>query len=140
MQIKIVQALSGLQDQLTMATFEVEKVRVVLVSEAEFVGNYVDILDGMVSAEQLAKTLGDMKTAGKGVGALALDVGDLKTQAEDFAGMMNDFAGKLAESIETETAKIAERVEESPEMKNVDIDAEIRKYAASKSSETTSRR
>jgi len=130
LQLKIVRALSSLQDQLTMATFEVEKVRVILVSEAEFVANYVDILEGMISAEDLAKTLGEMKTAGKGVGALALDVGQLKSQAEDFAGMMNGFAGKLAESIEAETAKIAERVEDSPELEGVDIDAEIRRYAA----------
>jgi len=131
LQVRIVQALSRLQDQLTMATFEVEKVRVILVGESEFVGNYVDILEGMVSAEKLAKTLGGMKTAGKGIGAMALDVGDLKTQAEGFAGMMNNFAGKLAKSIETETAKIADRVEDSPELKNVDIDTEIRKYAES---------
>lgn len=140
LQIKIVQALSGLQDQLTMATFEVEKVRVILVSESEFVGNYVDILDGMVSAEKLAKALGDMKTAGTGVGALTLDVGELKTQAEDFASMMNGFASKLADSIETETAKVAERVEDSPELKNVDIDAEIRRYAEQQQPKTASRR
>ena len=130
LQIKIVQALSGLQDQLTMATFEIEKVRVLLISEAEFVGNYVGILEGMVAADDLAKSLGDTRTAGKGVGALALGVGELKTQAEGFATMMNAFAGKLAESIENETAKVAGRIEDSPELKNVDIDAEIRRYAA----------
>ena len=132
LQVKLIRALSSLQDQLTIATFACEQARVVLISERDFVSDYVDILGGMVEAEKLAKTLADMDTSGQQIGALVLNVGDLTKQAEEFGTMMNAFADKLADSIESETARMVQNTVEPAELKNVDLDKEIQKYAKGK--------
>ena len=132
LQVKIVRALSSLQDQLTIATFEVEKSRVVLVSMREFVSDYVDVLEGMVEAEELAKTLAGMKGAGQDISGMVTGVGDLTKKAEELAGMLNGFAESLADSIETETAHLAEQIAQPEGFEDIDVEKEIRKYAKGK--------
>ena len=132
LQVKIVRALSSLQDQLTIATFEVEKARVVLVSVREFVSDYVDVLEGMVEAEELAKTLAGMKGTGQDISGMVTGVGDLTKKAEELASMLNGFAETLADSIETETAHLAGQVVQPEGFEDIDVDKEIRKYAKGK--------
>jgi len=132
LQIRIVKALSCLQDQLTMATFEVEKCRAILISQTEFVSNYADIVQGMIEAEQLAKWVADMNKAGAGLGDVTTNLIELKNESEDFANMMADFAGELVKSLESETAKIAAQASTPKELKNIDVDAEVRKFASMK--------
>jgi len=127
--VRIVQALSGLQDQLTLATFEVEKVRIVLTSESEFVSSYAEVLQGMMEAEKLAKVLGSMKTDGTDIAGLSINVGQLQSSAEEFAEMMNGFAGKLADSIETETAGIADEMQARSPLNDKEIDEAIIQYS-----------
>ncbi len=131
LQLRIVRALDALSQSLTMTTFEVEKVRVILTDQAEFVSNYVAIIEGMIDAETLAKSLADMRATGEGVAGLAMNVNELQKQATEFATMMNGFADKLAASIEKETDKLAEQVEVPEAFAGIDVDAEIRRYAQS---------
>jgi hypothetical protein len=126
--VKIVHALSQLESALTVATFQIEKARVILSSEADFVASYVGILEGLVEAEQLAKMLGDLSVAGKGIGALGANLGELEKRTGAFARTMESFAERLAESIEVETAQISTDVE-GIEFEDLDIDAEIARYA-----------
>jgi len=130
LQLKIVRALTSLQSQLTTATFEVEKVRVILVSEAEFVGNYIDVLGGMIEAESLAKAMADMRADGQGIGAVLGSLDGLTGQTDAFSGAMNGFAEQLADSIEAETAKIDILDATDDELADVNLDDEIRRYAA----------
>ena len=123
-----VKALSGLEGQLTTAAFEVEKARIVLVSQSGFIRDYIGIMEGLISAEQLSKELARMKDAGKGIGALAFSVRDLTEETRKFAEMMSGFSGKLAANIEADTAKMAADSAASLPP-DVDVDAEILKYA-----------
>lgn len=124
-----VKALTGLEAQLTNAAFEVEKARVVLVSQSSFIREYVGVMEGLIAAEDLSKELARMRDAGKGIGALAYSVRDLTQETQKFAQMMDGFAGKLAANIETETAKMA--ADNAATLgEDVDVDAEIQKYAA----------
>lgn len=129
LQVRIIEALSALQQQLTLATFDIERIRVILVSESEFVGEYVAILEGMISAEELARALGEMDAEGTGISSLMMDTEDLRAHAQEFADSMNGFASTLVESIETETARAASRNRAAPELEDVDIDEAIRRYA-----------
>lgn len=127
---KMIRALTGLEAQLTQATFQVEKARVVLVCQSEFIQEYVAIMEGLIEAEELATMLSDMQGAGTGVGGLAMDVSDLTKQVEQFSAMMDGFADKLAESIEASTDKMAEEMDTFDP--GVDVDEEIEKYATVK--------
>ncbi len=129
LQVRIVQALSSLQDQLTQATFEVEKVRVVLDCESQFISNYIDVVEGMIEAEQLAKILGQMQTEGSSFEGVNIDISQLQDSAGQFAQTMNDFAGRLAESIETETTRFADDLASRADMDDADVEAAIRRYA-----------
>jgi len=124
-----VKALTGLEAQLTNAAFEVEKARVVLVSQSTFIKEYIDIMEGLVAAENLSKGLARMREAGEGIVVLGVVMKDLTKKTQKFAVRMDGFVGKLAANIETGTAKMAaDNAAALPE--NVDIEAEIQKYAA----------
>ncbi len=129
LQVRIVQALSSLQDQLTQATFEVEKVRVVLDCESQFITNYIDVVEGMIEAEQLAKVLGKMKSDGTSFEGVNIDISQLQESTGQFAQTMNDFAGRMAESIEIETTRLADNLASRAEVADVDVEAAIRRYA-----------
>lgn len=125
---RIVHALASLENQLTATVFQMERVRIILASQSEFVGQYTEILAGLIEAEGVARMLAEMGNAGTGVGALALDVDQLTAQIEQFSSMADGLAGKLAESIEVETERIADRLalyREEP----IDIWEEIERYA-----------
>lgn len=107
---RIVQALTGLEDQLNIATFQLERTRLVLSSQSEFVGQYLDILTGLIHAEDLAKMLAGMEEAGQGLGTLSIDLSALHSLSERFADLAGSMAGRLSDSIEVETARIADRL------------------------------
>ena len=132
LQVRIIQALGALQEQLTQATFEVEKIRVVLASQSEFLGNYIGVLKGAVEAEKLARMLNQMKAEGTDFAGISIDLDGLMAMAEEFNRGMDGFAAKLTDSIEKETAKAAERLEANADFDTVQIEAEIIKYASSK--------
>jgi len=130
--VKIIESLSNLEVALTNSTFQVERTRIILAGQAEFVGNYVDILRGLIESEKLAKVLGDMNTAGDGIGALAGDLGGLNGKIKDFTSHMNALAERLSISIDTQTSPMI-TVSDFDEQ---DIDKMIEQYSSSKSKST----
>lgn len=126
---KIVRALQGVEIQLTGTAFALEKARVVLVSQGEFVSQYVSIMSGLVDAEDLVAMLNGMKDSSFDFASLVRDLGDLAEQGDQFAMLMDDFAGRLAETIEAETAKLAENLEADTLSAGLDVDEAIKRYA-----------
>ena len=126
---KIVRALQGVETQLTSTAFALEKARIVLVSQGEFVDAYTDIMTGLVDAEDLVAMLNDMKDAKSDFAPLVQNLGDLAKQGDQFAMLMDDFAGRLAETIEGETAKLAENLEADTLSIGLDVDEAIKQYA-----------
>ncbi len=125
MHLKIVRALTGLQEQLTMATYEVERMRVVLSGLSEFVGNYVLILGGLVEAEKLAQFWSEWNEGDSGLGTIFGDVDSLVGSTEEFVTLMDSVVSDLADSIETETAKIAVTVDGPTDVNNDDVEADM---------------
>ena len=126
---QLVKALMHLEDQLTTATFQVERARIVLGQTSEFINGYVAIVEDLVEAEELARMLADMQSHGSGMGALSADLTSLTSDVEEFTGLMELFMVRIAAQIEAEAQKLAGSFKPR-ELQGVDIDAEIDRYFA----------
>ncbi len=127
MMAQLVKALMHLEDQLTTATFQVERARIVLGQTAEFINGYGTIVEDLVEAEALARMLGEMQETGVGVGAVVAEMAALTQDVEQFTSLMESFMGKIAAQIEAEATKIAGRFE-AQAFEPLDVDAEIERY------------
>ena len=125
---KIVRALTSLEAALTVSSFQLERARILLASEAEFVATYSEILQGVVDAEDLARELARLRSEGKSIGALASGIGDMSKEIAGFTQGVDGLFGKLTANIEMETAKIGDQIEAS-DLGDIDVDDEIAKYA-----------
>jgi hypothetical protein len=126
---QLVKALMHLEDQLTTATFQVERARIVLGQTGEFISGYVAIVEDLVEAEELARMLADMQSHGAGMGALSSDLTSLTSDVESFTQLMESFMVRIAAQIESEAQKLAGTFKPM-ELEGVDIDAEIERYFA----------
>ena len=55
--VKIIEALSNLEMQLTNSTFALEKTRIVLEGQSEFLNDQIVIIDGLIKLEDLSKVV-----------------------------------------------------------------------------------
>ena len=127
---KVIDSLSNLELALTSSTFQVERTRIVLAGQAEFIGNYVEILGGLIESEKLAGLLGDLNTAGDGISVLAGDLGDLSTKVQAFTSNMNALAERLTINIDHQTTPMIQ----IPEIEGLDMDLDevIEQYSSDK--------
>lgn len=124
--MKIIESLSNLEVALTNSTFQVERTRIVLAGQVEFIGNYADILRGLIESEKLAKVLSEMNSVGVGIGGLAGDLGGLNSKIQEFTDHMNALAERLSVSIDAQTTPIIEAIDFDEE----DIDKKIEEYSS----------
>jgi len=124
--VKIIESLSNLELALTNSTFQIEKVRILLEGQADFVGTYVDILGGLIESEKLAKVLGEMNSAGEGLGVLTGDLGTLNTRLEQFNKNMTMLAERLAINIDAQTAHVVH----VPELDDEELEKMIEQYSS----------
>jgi len=124
--VKIIESLSNLEMALTNSTFQIEKVRILLEGQADFVGTYVGILGGLIESEKLAMVLGEMNSAGEGLGVLTGDLGTLNTRLEQFNKNMTMLAERLAINIDAQTAHVVH----VPELDDKEIEKMIEQYSS----------
>jgi len=124
--IKILTSLTNLELALTNATFSIERTKVVLEGQSEWVGNYCQILEGLIEAENLSNVLAQMNDAGEGIASLNSEVGELSGLSKKFTNMMDKFASKIADHINSQTSDMTHVVN----IENVDIDKKIQEYAS----------
>ena len=124
---QLVKALMRLEDQLTTATFQVERARIVLGQTGEFVGGYIMIIEDLAEAEGLATMLAEMQSTGTGIGALVTDLSGLTQDVEQFTVLMEGYMSRIAAKIEVEASRIAQNFE-AQDVADLDIDAEIDRY------------
>jgi len=129
--VKIIDSLSNLEVALTNSTFQVERTRIILAGQADFIGNYVDILRGLIESEQLAKVLNEMNAAGEGIGVLAGDLGGLSSKLQEFTGHMNALAERLSINIDAQTSVMVEAIDFDEENIDKMIEEYSTKYASS---------
>ena len=124
--VTIIGSLSNLEVALTNSTFQVERTRIILAGQAEFIGSYIDVLRGLIESEKLAQMLGDMNAVGEGIGVLAGDLGGLNGKTEKFTSHMNALAERLSISINAHTSAMIE----VPDLEDLDIDQKIEEYSS----------
>jgi hypothetical protein len=126
--IGIVESLANLESALTSATFSVERTRVVIAGQSEWIDNYCEILEGLIESENLAHVLGQMNAAGEGVAVLNGQMAELNGLCEKFTKMMDRFASNIADYINTQTAQMVDSVP----VDHAYIDKKIQEYASRK--------
>ena len=122
--VQIIDSLSNLEIALTNSTFQVEKVRIILEGQADFIDTYGQILGGVIEAEELAKMLAGMSGAGQGLGVLGNDLQKLQGGLNVFTENMQGLMERLTGSIDIQTAQMVQ----IPEFDEKDIDQQIAAY------------
>ncbi|MEM0983709.1 MAG: hypothetical protein AAGI17_07160 [Planctomycetota bacterium] len=128
--VKTIRALAALEAQLTNAMFEIERVRLVLSAEGEFIADYVELLEGLVEAETLARMLSATAADGSsGISSLVNQMGELSLRTDELGSNVDLFVEELTDSIELQAEELADRVE-LQRFGNIDVDDEVAEYAA----------
>ena len=128
---RIIEALSSYETLISSLTFQAEKARVVLSHTAEFVGVYREVLEGVLSAEELVGWLRDSDKGGAGVGVLAAGLEGLGQSVAGFQASIEEFFLRdLTKHVESDAEKMLDRlqVEYSPSGGSHDIQSVIDRY------------
>lgn len=125
MYIEIIKTLSNLEVALTNAVFELERTKIVLESQADFVREYTGILQGMIDAEDLAKVLAKLKSNGP-AGGFNLGLGELTEALKGFESAMLNAVQQSNQSIMESTVGLTD----APDLgQDVDINKMIEQYS-----------
>lgn len=122
--VQIIDSLSNLEMALTNSTFQVEKVRIILEGQADFIETYSQILGGVIEAEELATMLKDMSGAGQGLGVLGSDLQKLQERLDVFTESTQGLMERLTGSIDLQTSEMTQ----VPEFDEHEIDKQIEMY------------
>lgn len=127
--VRIIRALEGVETQLTSTAFSLEKARIVLTSQAEWVELYADTLGGLVAAEDILKMLDGMEESEFDFGFLVTSLSGLARQGDQFTKSMDGLMEGLVETISEENARLEENFKADLEFAGLDIDEAIKRYA-----------
>lgn len=125
---KTAEALDGLSTQLISAAFRTEEARAILAQQADFLGTYVEILNGVVGAEEIARVLSGLGVAGTQLGPVIAELAIVAEQAAEFGSRMDAVALALSDQIEVVGDNIAIQVDESNLSLDMDIEREMQRY------------
>ena len=99
-----------------------------LTSVANPVGAYVEILNGVVGAEEIARVLSGLGAAGTQLGPVIAELAIIAEQASEFGARMDQVALSLSDQIELVGDNISIQVDESSLSLDMDIDSELDRY------------
>lgn len=122
---KTAEALDGLSTQLISAAFRTEEARTVLAQQSEFLSTYVEILNGVVGAEEIAGVLSGLGAAGSQLGPVIAELAIIAEQAAEFGERMDAVALSLSDQIEIVGDNIAVQVDQSDAALDLDIEREL---------------
>ncbi len=125
---KTAEALDGLSTQLISAAFRTEEARTILAQQSEFLSTYVEILNGVVGAEEIARVLSGLGDAGTQLGPVIAELAIIAEQAAEFGERMDAVALSLSDQIELVGDNIAVQVDQSSVPLEMDIEREMARY------------
>ncbi len=125
---KTAEALDGLSTQLISAAFRTEEARTILAQQSEFLGTYVEILNGVVGAEEIARVLSGLGDAGTQLGPVIAELALIAEQAAEFGDRMDQVALSLSDQIELVGDNIAVQVDQSALALDMDVEREMARY------------
>ena len=125
---KTAEALDGLSTQLISAAFRTEEARTILAQQSEFLTTYVEILNGVVGAEEIARVLNGLGDAGTQLGPVIAELALIAEQAAEFGERMDAVALTLSDQIELVGDNIAVQVDQSNVSLELDIEHEMARY------------
>ncbi len=103
--VKIIESLSNLEMQLTNSTFALERTRILLEGQSEFVNTYCEILGGLIEAEELSEVLAQMNSAGDGFAVLGGELENVNASIDMFGNKINLLSERLADNINKNTSQ-----------------------------------
>lgn len=121
-------ALDSLSTHLISAAFRAEEARMILDQQGEFVGTYVEILNGLVGAEEIARVLNGLGDTGSQLGPVVAELAIIAQQASDFGEQMDAVALGLSDQIEIVGENIADQADTSMISLDMDIERELEAY------------
>jgi len=124
------EALDQLSTRLVSAAFRTEEARMVMSEQSRFLGAYVEILEGVVDAEAIARVLQGLGGSGSKLSGVIADLTVVAAQAAEFGERMDTLSLRLADQIELMGDGIATEVERSNEAMDIDIEQELARYRA----------
>ncbi len=126
---KTAEALDGLSTQLISAAFRTEEARTILAQQSEFLSTYVEILNGVVGAEEIARVLNGLGAAGSQLGPVIAELALIAEQASEFGERMDAVALSLSDQIDLVGDNIAVQVDQSNAVSlEMDIEREMARY------------
>jgi len=131
---RMIGALERLELQFTRIIFASEEAYAVLGNQQRFVGEYIQVLNGLMDIEDLSAWLAGSGAA-DGVAAVEGLLGHLKelgTSVSGFESAMNDYSQQLLENIEDHTRQIEAKMDSvAPQSTSsgADLDKLIKEYA-----------
>ena len=125
---KTAEALDGLSTQLISAAFRTEEARTILAQQSEFLGTYVEILNGVVGAEEIARVLSGLGDAGTQLAPVIAELAMIAEQAAEFGERMDEVALSLSDQIELVGDNIAVQVDQSSLALDLDVEREMAHY------------
>ena len=126
MYVQIIDSLSNLEMALTNSTFQVEKVRIILGGQAEFINNYSELLGGLIEAEGFVQAFNSLNGAGQGLVGLDATLDDFQEKVQTFKNGMATMVERTTSSINAQSAQMAQ----VSEFDDQDIDRQIEAYAS----------
>jgi hypothetical protein len=135
---KTAEALDGLSTQLISAAFRTEEARAILGQQSEFLSTYVEILNGVVGAEEIARVLNGLGDAGSQLGPVIAELAIIAEQAAEFGERMDAVALGLSDQIDIVGDNIAVQVDQSDETLDMDVERELERYREKPTNEKSS--
>ncbi len=121
-------ALDGLSTQLISAAFRTEEARVILGQQSEFIMTYVEILNGLVGAEEIARVLNGLGDTGSQLAPVIAELAAIASQAAQFGEKMDEVAMNLTDQIEIVGDSIAAQVPDPQTLLELDLEREMALY------------
>jgi hypothetical protein len=125
---KTAHSLDGLSTQLISAAFRTEEARTILAQQSEFVETYVEILGGLIGAEEISRVLAGLGETGSQLGPVIAELAVIAQQAAEFGEQMDAVALGLSDQIEIVGDNIAVQVDETDLTLDLDIERELERY------------
>jgi hypothetical protein len=123
-------ALDSLSTQLISAAFRTEEARLILGQQSEFVSTYVEILNGLVGAEEIARVLNGLGDSGSQLAPVIAELATIASQAAEFGEKMDEVAMSLSDQIDIVGGNIADQVQEPELLLEMDLEREMDRYRA----------
>ncbi len=122
------EVLDGLSTQLISAAFRAEEARSILSEQSVFLATYIEIINGVVGAQEIARVLSGLGGTGSQLSLVISELTIVATQAAQFSQQMDALTLRLSDEIDVMGSSLNTQIEASHKEMDLDIDKEMDRY------------